>query len=80
MAAPHAFEHRLTAVLQGYVQVWAKHAAGRQGIQPLLVKLAGMTRTLKDSGLAEGASTRLLIQVGKLIGRGIPAHRSITAG
>jgi len=37
-----------------------------------LVKLAAMTRTLKDSGLAEGASTRLLIQAGKLIGRGIP--------
>jgi nitric oxide reductase NorQ protein len=37
-----------------------------------LVKLAAMTRTLKDSGLAEGASTRLLIQTGKLIGRGIP--------
>lgn len=36
-----------------------------------LVKLAGMTRGLKDSGLAEGASTRLLIQTGRLIGRGI---------
>ena len=38
----------------------------------LLVKLAGMTRALKDSGLAEGASTRLLIQTGKLMGCGIP--------
>lgn len=37
-----------------------------------LVKLAAMTRGLKDSGLPEGASTRLLIQTGKLIGRGIP--------
>jgi nitric oxide reductase NorQ protein len=37
----------------------------------LLVKLAGMTRGLKDSGLTEGASTRLLIQTGKLIGCGI---------
>ncbi|MGI6655525.1 MAG: CbbQ/NirQ/NorQ/GpvN family protein [Desulfobulbus sp.] len=37
----------------------------------LLVKLAVMTRGLKDSGLPEGASTRLLIQAGKLIGRGI---------
>lgn len=40
----------------------------------LLVKLAGMTRGLKDSGLAEGASTRLLIQTGKLIDRGIPVQ------
>ena len=39
-----------------------------------LVKLAGMTRGLKDSGLPEGASTRLLIQTGKLIGRGIPVN------
>jgi nitric oxide reductase NorQ protein len=36
-----------------------------------LVKLAGMTRGLKDSGLPEGASTRLLIQSGKLIESGI---------
>lgn len=36
-----------------------------------LVKLAAMTRSLKDSGLAEGASTRLLIQAGKLIVEGI---------
>jgi nitric oxide reductase NorQ protein len=37
----------------------------------LLVKFAIMTRSLRDSGLAEGASTRLLIQVGKLISQGI---------
>jgi nitric oxide reductase NorQ protein len=36
-----------------------------------LVKLAHMTRSLKDSGLPEGASTRLLIQAGKLMSRGI---------
>lgn len=54
----------------------AKIVAKEGGIDPgtakLLVKLAGMTRGLKDSGLAEGASTRLLIQTGKLTGRGIP--------
>jgi len=47
-----------------------------------LVKLAGMTRGLKDSGLAEGASTRLLIQAGKLVGRGVDTrtacHHAIT--
>lgn len=36
-----------------------------------LVKLAVMTRSLKDSGLPEGASTRLLIQAGKLIQNGV---------
>ena len=36
-----------------------------------LVRVAGMTRGLKDSGLQEGASTRLLIHAGKLIKSGI---------
>lgn len=36
-----------------------------------LVKLAHMTRSLRDSGLPEGASTRLLIQAGKLIVSGV---------
>jgi nitric oxide reductase NorQ protein len=44
-----------------------------------LVKLAVMTRGLKDSGLAEGASTRLLIQTGKLIGRGIAVKTACRA-
>lgn len=39
-----------------------------------LVKLAHMTRSLKDSGLPEGASTRLLIQAGKLMAQGISAR------
>jgi len=33
-----------------------------------------MTRSLKDSGLPEGASTRLLIQAGKLMVKGIAAR------
>jgi nitric oxide reductase NorQ protein len=36
-----------------------------------LVKLATMTRGLKESGLPEGASTRLLVQAGQLHGSGI---------
>ncbi len=36
-----------------------------------LVRLGRMTRNLKDQGLQEGASTRLLIHAGKLIGSGI---------
>lgn len=39
-----------------------------------LVKLAHMTRGLKESGLPEGASTRLLIQAGKLINSGVSVH------
>ncbi|MEK6592570.1 MAG: CbbQ/NirQ/NorQ/GpvN family protein [Pseudomonadota bacterium] len=36
-----------------------------------LIKLAHMTRNLKDNGLDEGASTRLLVHAAKLIKRGI---------
>jgi len=39
-----------------------------------LVRLAGMTRGLKDSGLPEGASTRLLVHAGKLIQSGIASR------
>jgi len=44
-----------------------------------LVRLAGMTRNLKDEGLAEGASTRLLIHAGKLIGAGMAPRRACRA-
>ena len=50
--------------------------------QPLaekLVRLATMTRSLKDSGLQEGASTRLLIHAGKLIKSGIPPRTACKA-
>ena len=42
----------------------------------ILVSLAGKTRNLKDRGLTEGASTRLLIHAGKLICAGIDAKRA----
>jgi nitric oxide reductase NorQ protein len=45
-----------------------------------LVKLAAMTRCLKDSGLAEGASTRLIIQTVKLISAGIDTITACRAG
>jgi nitric oxide reductase NorQ protein len=38
----------------------------------ILVRIGQKTRNLKDRGLAEGASTRLLIHAGKLIVSGIP--------
>jgi len=42
-----------------------------QDLAARLVKFAHMTRNLKGSGLEEGASTRLLVHAGKLIGAGI---------
>lgn len=44
-----------------------------------LVKLAVMTRSLKESGLAEGASTRLLIQTGQLVRDGVDIHTACRA-
>jgi nitric oxide reductase NorQ protein len=37
-----------------------------------LVTLAGKIRLLREQGLAEGASTRLLVHAARLIGRGVP--------
>ncbi len=45
-----------------------------------IVKLAGMTRSLKESGLAEGASTRLIIQTVRLIGSGIDTVTACRSG
>lgn len=50
-----------------------RHESGvNEETSRLLVRLAAMTRGLKDSGLQEGASTRLLVHAGKLISDGIP--------
>jgi len=43
------------------------------------VRLAVMTRNLKDAGLPEGASTRLLIHAGKLMQSGMEARRACRA-
>jgi nitric oxide reductase NorQ protein len=45
-----------------------------------LVKLATMTRSLKESGLAEGASTRLIIQTVRLILSGIDTVSACRVG
>ena len=44
-----------------------------------LVRLGAMTRNLKDAGLPEGASTRLLIHAGKLMQSGMEARRACRA-
>jgi len=42
-----------------------------------LVTLAAKIRRLREQGLAEGASTRLLIHAARLIGKGIPAREAL---
>ena len=55
-------------------EIVCKEGGVDQGLAHSLVKLATMTRSLKESGLPEGASTRLLIQTGQLIQDGIDIH------
>ncbi|MCL7489264.1 MAG: CbbQ/NirQ/NorQ/GpvN family protein [Desulfobulbaceae bacterium] len=52
-------------------EIVARESGISDSLARSLVKLAAMTRGLKDSGLPEGASTRLLIQAGKLMENGI---------
>ncbi len=57
-----------------------KEAGVSAEIAGKLVKLGHMTRNLKDSGLAEGASTRLLIQTALLMNSGIDERSACRAG
>src|SRR5665811_525855 len=41
-----------------------------------LVELASMIRNLRDHGLEEGVSTRLLVYAARLINEGVPARRA----
>ncbi len=53
------------------------HEAGvNEDVAEKLVNFAHKTRNLKDRGLAEGASTRLLIHAGKLINSGIDTRKA----
>lgn len=57
-----------------------QHESGLTGkTSQTLVRLAAMTRNLKDAGLPEGASTRLLIHAGKLMRSGMAPRRACRA-
>lgn len=60
-------------------QIVAHEAGVDIEIASQLAKLGAKVRHLKDHGLQEGASTRLLIYAGKLIRRGIPARDACRA-
>lgn len=61
------------------VEIVSHEAGVDENIARSLVRIAGMTRGLKDSGLPEGASTRLLIHSGLLIKEGIPPREACRA-
>lgn len=62
------------------VEIAMRESGADTGTAELMVKLATMTRSLKDSGLAEGASTRLIIQTLQLMQAGIDAVTACRAG
>ena len=62
------------------IEVVMKESGADAPFAAQLVKLGAMTRGLKDSGLPEGASTRLLIQAALLAGTGIDTITACRAG
>ena len=57
-------------------QIIAHEAGVDQAIAIDLAKLGEKVRNLREHGLGEGVSTRLLIYAGKLIAKGIPPRRA----
>jgi nitric oxide reductase NorQ protein len=62
------------------VEIVTGECGADKNLAERLVQLAIMTRSLKDSGLIEGASTRLVIQTARLIKSGIADVDACRAG
>lgn len=61
-------------------EIVQQESGGDDKLVAKMVRLATMTRSLKESGLAEGASTRLIIQTVRLIEAGIDTISACRAG
>ncbi|HEY5638653.1 MAG TPA: CbbQ/NirQ/NorQ/GpvN family protein [Dehalococcoidia bacterium] len=78
----HSTRQRFMAIEFGYpprdleAKIIAKEAGVSEAVANELAKLGEKVRHLKEHGLAEGVSTRLLIYAGKLIHEGISARRA----
>jgi nitric oxide reductase NorQ protein len=70
------FDYPLEA---GETAIVSKESGVDEDTAKNLVRLGHMTRNLKEKGLDEGGSTRLLINAGKLIQSGIPPHDACQA-
>jgi len=81
----HSTRQRFIAIEFGYPprDVEARIIAHESGVSEAaaleLAKLGEKVRHLKEHGLGEGVSTRLLIYAGKLIERGVPARKACQA-
>src|SRR2546426_1223770 len=78
----HSTRQRFMAIEFGYpprdleAKIIAHESEVSEAIANDLAKLGEKVRHLKEHGLAEGVSTRLLIYAGRLIHEGIPARRA----
>ena len=78
----HSTRQRFMAIEFGYpprdmeTRIIAHEAEVTDAVAAELAKLGEKVRHLKEHGLAEGVSTRLLIYAGRLIHEGIPARRA----
>jgi nitric oxide reductase NorQ protein len=78
----HSTRQRFISIEFGYPprEMEAQIVEHESGVDPQtalsLAKIGEKVRNLREHGLQEGASTRLLIYAGKLITKGIPAKRA----
>lgn len=78
----HSTRQRFMAIEFGYpdrdqeAQIISKESGATPEIALELAKLAEKVRNLKEHGLGEGVSTRLLVYAGKLIHQGIKPRRA----
>jgi nitric oxide reductase NorQ protein len=78
----HSTRQRFVAIEFDYPprQLEAEIIAHESGVEPAmaleLARIGEKVRNLRDHGLEEGVSTRLLIYAGQLITQGISAHRA----
>ena len=78
----HSTRQRFMAIEFNYppreleAKIIQREAGGTPAGAMELAKLGEKVRHLKEHGLAEGASTRLLIYAGRLISEGIPSRRA----
>jgi nitric oxide reductase NorQ protein len=81
----HSTRQRFIAVEFGYpsreqeTQIIAHEAQITEEVAAELAKLGEKVRNLKEHGLAEGVSTRLLIYAGKLMAKGVSARQACQA-
>jgi len=78
----HSTRQRFIAIEFGYppreteARIIAHESGVSEAVALQLAKLGEKVRHLKEHGLGEGVSTRLLIYAGKLMDKGIPARRA----